>query len=142
MRYKILLVNSFDEIFTCRNFKELVQFYDCFGMPIEFIQQSQPTGRSNDTLFKLTMSYDGSGRRISKTRWVKKVGSQDWEKELVTHYTGIGTEIRESFTGPAAETKVVVNMPKVSAATESRTPRTRSGASPLMKTGSLPPGAP
>lgn len=120
MRYKILLVNSFDEIFTCRNFKELVQFYDCFGMPIEFIQQSQPTGRSNDTLFKLTMSYDGSGRRISKTRWVKKVGSQDWEKELVTHYTGIGTEIRESFTGPAAETKVVVNMPKVSAATESR----------------------
>ncbi len=120
MRYKILLVNSFDEIFTCRNFKELVQFYDCFGMPIEFIQQSQPTGRSNDTLFKLTMSYDGSGRRISKTRWVKKVGSQDWEKELVTHYTGIGTEIRESFTGLAAETKVVVNMPKVSAATESR----------------------
>ena len=57
------------------------------------------------------MAYDGSGRRISKTRWVKSANSQDWEKELVTHYTGIGTEIRESFTGPAAETKVVVNMP-------------------------------
>ena len=27
-------------------------------------------------------------------------------------YIGIGTEIRESFTGPAAETKVVVNMPQ------------------------------
>ena len=27
------------------------------------------------------------------------------------HYTGIGTEIRERFTGPNAETKVVVNMP-------------------------------
>jgi RHS repeat-associated protein len=57
------------------------------------------------------MAYDGTGRRISKTRWVKSANSQDWEKELVTHYTGIGTEIRESFTGPAAETKVVVNMP-------------------------------
>ena len=57
------------------------------------------------------MAYDGSGRRISKTRWVKSANSQDWEKELVTHYTGIGTEIRESFTGPSAETKVVVNMP-------------------------------
>ena len=81
-------------------------------MPIEFIQQQQSTGSSSGTLFRLTMAYDGSGRRISKTRWVKKVGSQDWEKDLVTHYTGIGTEIRESFTGPAAETKVVVNMPQ------------------------------
>ena len=80
-------------------------------MPIEFIQESQPTGSSSDTLFKLTMTYDGSGRRISKTRWVKKVGSQDWEKELVTHYTGIGTEIRENYAGPVKETKVVVNMP-------------------------------
>ena len=57
------------------------------------------------------MAYDGSGRRISKTRWVKSANSQDWEKELVTHYTGIGTEIRESFTGANADTKVVVNMP-------------------------------
>ena len=76
-------------------------------MPIEFVQQ--PTGCSVNSLFKLTMSYDGSGRRISKTRWVKKVGSQDWEKELVTHYTGIGTEVREDFT--KNQTKVVVNMP-------------------------------
>ena len=71
----------------------------------------QPTGSSDGNLFRLTMAYDGSGRRISKTRWVKSANSQDWEKELVTHYTGIGTEIREIFTGPAAETKVVVNMP-------------------------------
>ena len=80
-------------------------------MPIEFIQESQPTGSSDNSLFRLTMAYDGSGRRISKTRWVKNAGSQDWEKELVTHYTSIGTEIRESFTGANAETKVVVNMP-------------------------------
>ena len=85
--------------------------YDWRGMPIEFIQESQPTGSSGNSLFRLTMAYDGTGRRISKTRWVKSANSQDWEKELVTHYTGIGTEIRESFTGPAAETKVVVNMP-------------------------------
>ena len=80
-------------------------------MPIEFIQEPQPTGSSGNSLFRLTMAYDGSGRRISKTRWVKSANSQDWEKELVTHYTGIGTEIRESFTGSNAETKVVVNMP-------------------------------
>ena len=81
-------------------------------MPIEFIQDSQPTGSSGNSLFRLTMAYDGTGRRISKTRWVKSANSQDWEKELVTHYTGIGTEIRESFTGANAETKVVVNMPQ------------------------------
>ena len=98
----------------------LLNYYNCFRKPIEFTQTQQPTGSSSNTLFKLSMMYDGSGRRISKTRWVKSANSQDWEKELVTHYTGIGTEIRESFTGPAAETKVVVNMPKVSAATESR----------------------
>ena len=77
-------------------------------MPVEF--RLEPTGSSSDTA-RLSMMYDGSGRRISKTRWVKSANSQDWEKELVTHYTGIGTEIREIFTGPAAETKVVVNMP-------------------------------
>ena len=73
----------------------------------------QPTGSSSDNLFKLTMSYDGSGRRISKTRWVKKVGLQDWEKELVTHYTGIGTEVREEFhNGTREKVNIVVNMPQ------------------------------
>ena len=76
-----------------------------------FQNRPQPTGSSGGNLFRLAMAYDGSGRRISKMRWVKSANSQDWEKELVTHYTGIGTEIRESFTGPSAETKVVVNMP-------------------------------
>ena len=79
-------------------------------MPIEFIQESQPTGSSDNSLFRLTMAYDGSGRRISKTRWVKKLGSQEWEKELVTHYTGIGTEVREDLS--KNQTKVVVNMPE------------------------------
>ena len=30
---------------------------------------------------------------------------------FMTHYTGIGTEIRENYAGPAKQTKVVVNMP-------------------------------
>ena len=90
--------------------KRLKHLYDWSGMPIEFIQESQPTGSFSDNLFKLTMSYDGSGRRISKTRWVKSANSQDWEKDLVTHYTGIGTEVREDFS--KNQTKVVVNMPE------------------------------
>lgn len=32
------------------------------------------TGVSGDTLYKMTMAYDGTGRRISKTRWVKARG--------------------------------------------------------------------
>ena len=80
-------------------------------MPIEFIQEPQPTGSSSDTLFRLTMAYDGSGRRISKTSMRKVVGNADWDTIQVTHYTGIGTEVRENYAGPAKETKVVVNMP-------------------------------
>ena len=91
--------------------KRLKIFYDWRGMPIEFIQQPQPTGSSSDTLFKLTMAYDGSGRRISKTSMCKVAGAADWDTTQVTHYTGIGTEIRENYAGPVKETKVVVNMP-------------------------------
>ena len=83
-------------------------------MPIEFTQYPSPenTGVSGDTLYKTAMAYDGSGRRISKTRWVKAQGDAGWSRRHVTHYTGIGTEVRENFAGPAKETKVVVNMPQ------------------------------
>lgn len=57
----------------------MIIFYDWKGMPIEFIQQPQPTGSSSDTLFKLTMAYDGAGRRISKTSMRKVVGNADWD---------------------------------------------------------------
>ena len=45
-------------------------------MPIEFTQYPSPenTGVSSDTLYKMAMAYDGKGRRISKTRWVKARG--------------------------------------------------------------------
>jgi RHS repeat-associated protein len=81
-------------------------------MPIEFTQHTQPTGSSSDTLFKLLMKYDGAGRRISKTSMRKSVNSDEWDTALVTHYSGIGTEVRENFSGSAKETKVVVNMPQ------------------------------
>ena len=81
-------------------------------MPIEFTQYppQENTGVSGDTLFRLTVAYDGTGRRISKTRWVKAQGDADWSRGHVTHYTGIGTEVRENLVNN--ETKVVVNMPQ------------------------------
>ena len=81
-------------------------------MPIEFTQYPSPenTGVSGDTLYKMAMAYDGSGRRISKTRWVKAQGDVGWSRGHVTHYTGIGTEVRENLVNN--ETKVVVNMPQ------------------------------
>ena len=92
--------------------KEMEILYDWRGMPIEFIQQSQPAGSSSDTLFRLLMKYDGTGRRISKTVMHKVAGAADWDTAQVTHYTGIGTEIRENYAGPTKQTKVVVNMPQ------------------------------
>jgi len=79
-------------------------------MPVEF--RLEPTGSSSDTLFRLLMEYDGSGRRISKTVMHKVAGAADWDTTQVTHYTGIGTEIRENYAGPSKQTKVVVNMPQ------------------------------
>ncbi|MCQ2109427.1 MAG: RHS repeat-associated core domain-containing protein [Fibrobacter sp.] len=63
------------------------------------------------------MAYDGSGRRVSKTRYSKAcvsdeadgVYAADWERELVTHYTGIGTEVRENYRdGSLQNARVVV----------------------------------
>ncbi len=54
----------------------------------------QPTRSSSDTA-RLSMMYDGSGRRISKTLLTKPATATNWETVKVTHYTGIGTEIRE-----------------------------------------------
>ncbi|SHH93721.1 RHS repeat-associated core domain-containing protein [Fibrobacter sp. UWH9] len=70
---------------------------------------------------RVLMAYDGSGRRVSKTRFRKAcisdeadgVYAADWERELVTHYTGIGTEVRENYRdGSLQDARVVVNMPQ------------------------------
>lgn len=63
--------------------------YDWRGMPVEFVRKTD----SVDSL-KLLIRYDGSGKRISKTS-IRKVNGGNWDTVKVTHYTGIGTEIRE-----------------------------------------------
>ena len=49
--------------------KEMKISYDWRGMPIEFIQQQQPTGVSGDTLFRLKDAYDyrSFGEQITMT---------------------------------------------------------------------------
>ena len=93
--------------------KNLEISYDWRGMPVEFTQTAVPQGSTDNELYKLEMKYDGSGRRISKTVWRKAVGAENWQKNQVTHYTGIGTEIRENYHNESLEkAKVVVNMPQ------------------------------
>ena len=78
-------------------------------MPVEF--RLEPTGSSSDTA-RLSMMYDGSGRRISKTLLTKPATAASWDTVKVTHYTGIGTEVREEFhNGTREKVNVVVNMP-------------------------------
>ncbi|SHL53497.1 RHS repeat-associated core domain-containing protein [Fibrobacter sp. UWH5] len=113
--------------------KNLKISYDWRGMPVEFRMESKSGNVLENTRscsrdsVRVLMAYDGTGRRVSKTRERKACLSEtstgantsertyaaDWERELVTHYTGIGTEVRESFhNGTPSETKVVVNMPQ------------------------------
>ena len=89
--------------------------YDWRGMPVEFRRQNscgKIAGAIRCDSTKLVLAYDGSGRRISKTHMHRGVMAAGWDTETRTHYTGIGTEVRENFAGPAKETKVVVNMPQ------------------------------
>ena len=86
----------------------------------------QPTRSCSRDSVRVLMAYDGSGRRVSKTRMRKACLSEtstgatskrtyaaDWERELVTHYTGIGTEVRENYRdGSLQDARVVVNMPQ------------------------------
>ena len=85
--------------------------YDWRGMPVEFLRQTgcyDYHGLDLCDSTRLVIAYDASGRRISKTR-MKESQNGTWWTELVTHYTGIGTEIRENPVNH--EAKVVMNMP-------------------------------
>ena len=91
-----------------RKSKRLKISYDWRGMPVEFVHD---VSDANDA-YKLVMAYDGSGRRISKTRMRKNDQHGYWYTDHVTHYTGIGTEVRESYRRAASpEVEVVVNVP-------------------------------
>ena len=90
--------------------KRLKISYDWRGMSIEFKLQDKEN--SSDST-RLAMMYDGAGRRISKTLLTKPATATSWETVKVTHYTGIGTEIREEFhNGSRERVSVVVNMPQ------------------------------
>ena len=95
--------------------KNLTISYDWRGMPVEFVRETC-TAYGHYTVCdstKLVMAYDGSGRRISKTRMKKTAFDGPWYATLVTHYTGIGTEVRENMPGGTLkDVRVVVNMPQ------------------------------
>lgn len=94
--------------------KKMEISYDWKGMPVEFTRNDNCIDIHEQIVCgstKLALAYDGLGHRISKTR-MRDLGNGVWETEQVTHYTGIGTEIRENFAGESPETKVVVNMPQ------------------------------
>ena len=100
--------------YALRNSKSLKISYDWRGMPVEFTRNDACIDIHEQIVcgsMKFVMAYDGSGRRISKTR-MRDYGNGVWETQSITHYTGIGTEIRENFAGESPETKVVVNMPE------------------------------
>ena len=93
--------------------KDLKISYDWRGMPVEFVRQDENCKTSVCDSTKLVLRYDGSGRRISKTRYSKNVQYGYWTRNVVTHYTGIGTEVRETMRRSASpKTTVVVNMPQ------------------------------
>ncbi|MCQ2050307.1 MAG: RHS repeat-associated core domain-containing protein, partial [Candidatus Saccharibacteria bacterium] len=81
------------------------------GMPVEFKRQNSCYDIHEKNVCdstKLEIKYDGSGRRISKTRMMKTAADGEWYVDNVTHYTGIGTEVRETHVNGQEETKVVV----------------------------------
>ena len=93
--------------------KDLKISYDWRGMPVEFVRQDENCKTSVCDSTKLVLRYDGSGRRVSKTRLMKSAADSDWLVYHITHYTGIGTEVRENYNGGStAETKVVMNLPE------------------------------
>ena len=82
-------------------------------MPVEFVRQDENCKTSVCDSTKLVLGYDGSGRRVSKTRYAKDKQFGYWYLDHVTHYTGIGTEVREAMRRSASpEVKVVVNLPQ------------------------------
>src|SRR5574344_980730 len=91
--------------------KEMTISYDHRGLPVEFKREvpsiSGVAGEKDSV--RLTLAYDGAGSRITKKR-ERKVSGGEWTTELATHYTGIGSEIREDALNNA--TKVVVNLPQ------------------------------
>jgi RHS repeat-associated protein len=85
--------------------KKMTVSYDYRGLPTAFAKQEL----SGDSV-RLLMTYDGAGNRISKRYERKAAAENAWTLQLATHYTGLGSEIRENGLDNTA--KVVVNLPQ------------------------------
>ena len=85
--------------------KKMAVSYDYRGLPTAFAKQEL----SGDSV-RLLMTYDGAGNRISKRYERKAAAETVWTLQLATHYTGLGSEIRENGLDNTA--KVVVNLPQ------------------------------
>jgi len=85
--------------------KKMTVRYDYRGLPTAFAKQEL----SGDSV-RLLMTYDGAGNRISKRYERKAAAETAWTLQLATHYTGLGSEIRENGLDNTA--KVVVNLPQ------------------------------
>src|SRR5574344_1594987 len=89
--------------------KKMTVKYNHRGLPTEFKRERSSDENGADSV-RLLLSYDGAGSRITKIRERKSAGETEWTMELATHYTGIGSEIREDAVNN--DTKVVVNLPQ------------------------------
>src|SRR5690554_4336388 len=89
--------------------KKMSVKYNHRGLPTEFKREVSSVETGADSV-RLVLNYDGAGSRISKIRERKSASETEWTAELTTHYTGIGSEIREDAVNNA--TKVVVNLPQ------------------------------
>src|SRR5574344_206443 len=92
--------------------KKMTVSYDYRGLPTEFAREvpsSSGVAGAVDSV-RLLMSYDGSGTRIGKRYERKDAGDAAWTRVQTTHYTGLGSEIREN--GLDGTARVVVSLPQ------------------------------
>src|SRR5574344_1596896 len=85
--------------------KNMTVTYDWRGLPTEFAKED-----SDGDSTRLVINYDGAGTRISKRMEKKYAGDTDWTHVMTTHYTGLGSEIREN--GLDGTARVVVSLPQ------------------------------
>jgi len=92
--------------------KKMSVSYDYRGLPTEFVREvpsSSGIAGEADSV-RLVMTYDGSGSRIGKRYERRNEGDTAWALQLATHYTGLGSEIREN--GLDGTARVVVSLPQ------------------------------
>src|SRR5574344_1893884 len=92
--------------------KNMTVTYDWRGLPTEFVREvPSATGIVGEVdTVRLLMTYDGSGSRIGKRYERRNAGDTAWALQLATHYTGLGSEIRENGLDKTA--RVVVSLPQ------------------------------